>query len=252
MAAQLYARRALVGLGNPGAEFARTRHNAGRIVLDFIADEVLGRLPASVCAPLEPASLQIRAGRTTLAHASAYRLTYNQALASDWIDMHSARRRARTQAEGVAHGVVDIALVRPNTFMNLSGKATAQLARDWPHDEMLVLYDDVHLPLGLVRLKTAGSGGSHNGIRSIVDRMGSSAFPRLRIGIGLPEGAGPGAGSMAAYVLGKFGADELATLRLAAAFAGEVVRVYVHRGLQEAAAMANNMTAMEWRDSRAA
>lgn len=114
-------------------------------------------------------------------------------------------------------------LMKPQTFMNLSGRAVRQLMAFFKMDleRMLVVYDDVALPLGHLRFREKGSAGGHNGIKSIIGHMGGDGFPRLKMGIG---GARPG--EMTGHVLGKFAPDEhedlenmLATAREAVQFA---------------------------------
>ncbi|MFN2383219.1 MAG: aminoacyl-tRNA hydrolase [Gemmatimonadota bacterium] len=94
------------------------------------------------------------------------------------------RQGVRWQAEGTLAGQ-PVMLVKPGTFMNRSGTAVAALAAETPFtpDELLVCYDDLALPLGRLRIRPAGSHGGHNGMRSIIAKLGSEAFPRLRVGI---------------------------------------------------------------------
>lgn len=95
---------------------------------------------------------------------------------------------ARTSA--VRFGDEDLVLVKPQTYVNLSGKAVAKLARsyDVPLERVLVIHDDLDLPAGVVRAKRGGGHGGHNGLRSLNDQLGSGEFPRVRIGIGRPPG----------------------------------------------------------------
>lgn len=99
-----------------------------------------------------------------------------------------------------------IILARPQTFMNESGRAVAPLARFYQvqPERLLVVYDDLDLPLGTVRLRPEGGSGGHKGMRSIIEHLGGQDFPRLRIGVGRP----PGRMDPAAYVLQDFSADE--------------------------------------------
>lgn len=99
-----------------------------------------------------------------------------------------------------------VVLVKPETFMNESGRAVVALARFYqvPPEQMLVIYDDLDLPLGTVRLRPGGGSGGHKGMRSIIEHLGGQNFPRLRIGIGRP----PGQMDPAAYVLQDFSAEE--------------------------------------------
>lgn len=108
-----------------------------------------------------------------------------------------------------AHGVLAgrrVILAKPQTWMNESGKALAPLSRFYkvPPEAMLVVYDDLDIPLGTLRFRESGSSGGHRGVESIAQHLGSQAFPRLRLGIGRP----PGRMDPAAFVLQDFSADE--------------------------------------------
>jgi len=109
----------------------------------------------------------------------------------------------------IAFGTVQgrrVVLAQPQTFMNESGRAAVPLARFYqvPPDRFLVVYDDLDLPLGTIRLRPAGGSGGHKGMRSIIEHLGSRDFPRLRIGIDRP----PGRMDPAAYVLQDFSTEE--------------------------------------------
>lgn len=145
----------IVGLGNPGPEYSRTRHNAGWMAVD--------------------------------AFARKFR-----------IEVTRHEKNALTGAGRVAGGSAIVA--KPLTYMNVSGDAVRLLVNaylDSPRD-LLVVYDDIDLPLGRLRIRENGSSGTHNGMRSIVHALGTEAFPRLRIGIGTGEGA------LRDYVLDEF------------------------------------------------
>jgi PTH1 family peptidyl-tRNA hydrolase len=126
---------------------------------------------------------------------------------------------------------VDLALVKPMTYMNLSGTAVRKvLARDHvPLEDMLVVVDDFDLPLGRLRLREEGSAGTHNGLRSIVAEMGTQKFPRLRVGIG-----GHG-GSAVDHVLSAFAPDERADLELVLDAAADAVESWARDGGARAA-----------------
>ncbi|HJR53655.1 MAG TPA: aminoacyl-tRNA hydrolase [Gemmatimonadota bacterium] len=137
--------RAIVGLGNPGPEYADTRHNLGFWIVDSLAT-------------------RWKAGR--------------------WL-----RSGARSETRAVVDGR-EVTLLKPMTWMNRSGIAVRGL-RDslaCEPDEILVCYDELALPLGKIRLRARGSHGGHNGMRSIIDRLGTSEFPRLRVGIAPESG----------------------------------------------------------------
>lgn len=123
-------------------------------------------------------------------------------------------------------------LLKPQTFMNLSGQAVGKVARfhKWRPDELLVIYDDVSLPLGTLRFREKGSAGGHNGIKSILQHLGVDDFPRLKLGIG-----GPRPGEMTGHVLGKFAPDERETLENMLATAAEAVQFARSQGVANAA-----------------
>ncbi len=145
----------IVGLGNPGRMYAKTRHNAGFLALDRLADE-LG------------------------------------------IDV-SVKKFKALIGEGFYQGE-KVILVKPQTFMNLSGEAVGALMSYYKCDldDMLVISDDLDLPLGSVRIKAKGSSGGQRGIESIIQHLKSSNFHRLRIGIGKSDVI-----PVVDYVLGK-------------------------------------------------
>jgi PTH1 family peptidyl-tRNA hydrolase len=151
--------RIIVGLGNPGREYASTRHNLGFLVVD----ELARRLGA-----------------------------------------HGARKRFRSDlAEGTLDGE-RIVLVKPQTYMNLSGYAVREVV-NWyhaPRDNLLVVLDDLDLPSGTIRIRADGSAGGHNGLDSVIEQLGTRAVPRLRVGIG----RGPGVAT--AQVLSRFSPAE--------------------------------------------
>ena len=150
----------IVGLGNPGTEYERTRHNVGWMVLD--------------------------------AFAAKFR-----------IDVSRHEKNALTGTGRVAGG--SILLARPLTYMNLSGDAVRLLANAYLEDpaDLIVVFDDIDLPLGRLRIRESGSAGTHNGMRSIVEALGTEQFPRLRVGIGSADG-----GPLRDYVLDEFSAAE--------------------------------------------
>ncbi len=177
----------VVGLGNPGREYARTRHNVGFQCLDLLAER------------------------------HGIRLT---------------RRGKSSMGEGRIEGA-PVALVKPLTFMNSSGEVVGPMAGRLrvPLADVLVVYDDLDLPVGKLRLRASGSAGGHNGMKSIIASLGSSDFARLRIGIGRPEGSGGGAID---YVLGTFRKEEKSLVQEALDRAADAVEVWVAQGIEEA------------------
>jgi PTH1 family peptidyl-tRNA hydrolase len=124
------------------------------------------------------------------------------------------------------------ALFKPQTFMNLSGRAVQQILsfHKWLPEQMLVVYDDVALPLGTLRFREKGSAGGHNGIKSIIQHLGTDAFPRLKLGIGASE-----PGEMTGHVLGKFSPDERPHLENMLATAVDAVQLARSQGIATAA-----------------
>ncbi|MDX1523949.1 MAG: aminoacyl-tRNA hydrolase, partial [Anaerolineae bacterium] len=114
-------------------------------------------------------------------------------------------RSKAIMARGVLAGV-NVGLVKPQTFMNLSGEAVAPIARFYkvPPERIVVAYDDLDLPLARLRIRPKGGAGGHKGMRSIIQQLGTNEFPRFRLGIGRPSGPMP----VEAYVLQKFKPDE--------------------------------------------
>jgi PTH1 family peptidyl-tRNA hydrolase len=157
----------LVGLGNPGAKYAETRHNVGFMVLERLARD--GAAP-----------------------------------------FRSQPRLQGLLAE-IGSGAGRLRLLMPQTYMNESGRSI-RAALDWYRLEpaqLLVLVDDMDLPLGRLRLRASGSAGGHNGLRSTIQHLGSQDFARLRIGIGAPaENPAERRARTVSHVLGRFAAEE--------------------------------------------
>ena len=179
----------IVGLGNPGMEYANTRHNIGFQVLDHLA------------------------------------ITAEVRFSPDrYGDRAELRHKGRT-----------FILIKPSTFMNLSGKAV----RYWmdqenvPADRVLVVTDDLAIPFGAIRLRGKGGAGGHNGLTSIIELIGTEEFPRLRFGIGsdFPKGR------QSEYVLGAWSEAERKVLPERVELAGKAILQFGLLGL--AAAMNN-------------
>ena len=153
----------IVGLGNPGEDYARSRHNVGWLVAD--------------------------------AFAKKFR-----------IDINRHEKEAMTGEGRVAGGSVKVA--KPLTYMNLSGDAVRLLANAYLDDtrDLIVVYDEIDLPLGKLRIRPHGSAGTHNGMRSIVAALGTEQFPRLRFGV---RGASYSDVRLRDYVLDDFTDEEL-------------------------------------------
>ena len=131
----------IIGLGNPGKEYHRTRHNVGFDVIDVLSEK-----------------LNIQVNRSLM-----------HGLVGDGF-----------------FGGEKVMLVKPQTFMNLSGQCVSELVSFYkvPMDRLLLIYDDIDLPLGKLRLRQSGSAGTHNGMRSVIGLLGRQDFPRLRVGVG--------------------------------------------------------------------
>ena len=148
----------------------------------------------------------------------------------------SFESRVRWQASSakLADGTL---LLKPGTFMNLSGRAVQAAAAFFklPPESLLVVFDDVSLPLGTLRFREGGGHGGHDGVRSIIESLGSDQFPRLKIGIGES-----GAGKLVGHVLGRFREDERDALEKALARAVDAVQLALSQGVA-AAANAHNV-----------
>jgi PTH1 family peptidyl-tRNA hydrolase len=123
-------------------------------------------------------------------------------------------------------------LLKPQTFMNLSGRAIQKVLafHQWAPEQMLVVFDDAALPLGTLRFREKGSAGGHNGMKSIIEHLGTDVFPRLKIGIG-----GALDGGLTDHVLGKFSLDERVLLENTLATALEAVQLARSQGIAAAA-----------------
>ena len=160
----------IVGLGNPGSRFERTRHNVGFDVLDrFAAEEGLAFGAASGGASDATAKLE---------------------------KLEKLQRRSRAKLALGAVAGKRVVLVKPQTFMNLSGESVKTLMRHYrvSNDRLLVVYDDLDTPVARLKLKGKGGHGGHNGVRNIIDECpgcSDKSFPRLKVGVGRPKGDAP-------------------------------------------------------------
>lgn len=135
----------------------------------------------------------------------------------------------RSLTQTVELGGAKVLLMKPITYMNLSGEAVGEAARFFkiPADHVLVLSDDVSLPVGKLRIRKGGSAGGHNGLKSIIQHLGTDQFPRVKIGVG--EKPHPDY-DMADWVLGKFAGEDLKTITQAIQRAGKAAECYIHDG----------------------
>ena len=182
----------IVGLGNPGAEYERTRHNLGFMLVDLLAVEAQTQVKRTECRAL--------IGRAEI--------------------------EART-----------VELAKPQTFMNLSGEAVNCLLQkpERSVEELIVISDDLALPLGKLRLRTQGSHGGQNGLRSVIECLKTNDFIRLRIGIA-PEHPVTNASD---FVLGKFSKGEAETIERVLKNAADAIRSVIRDGVDEAMARFN-------------
>lgn len=153
------------------------------------------------------------------------------------VELLAARHRIKLdQAQHQARlglGLVDsvgVALVKPLTYMNRSGRAVAPLARKYgiTPDRILVVADDLDLPTGKVRLRQKGSAGGHNGHKSLIESLGTTEYPRIKIGIGRPKD------QTVDHVLSKFHPEERQTVREALELAADVVESVLRDGIERA------------------
>lgn len=139
--------------------------------------------------------------------------------------------RSAFQGE-VAEGTIDaekLLLLCPHTLMNLSG-GSVLAARDFykiPHEDLLIVSDDLNLPLGKLRFRKSGSSGGQRGLKDIIERLGTDEIPRLRIGVGSP----PPRRDYAGFVLGRFRKDELPEIDLAVGLAADAVETWAREGI---------------------
>lgn len=149
-----------------------------------------------------------------------------------WADRHNLRFDRLQKEAQVAQGVVGdkkVLLAQPQTYMNESGRAVQGLLHFYkiPLEQLIVVYDDLDLPLGQLRLRPQGGAGGQRGVRSIIQSVGSEAFARLRVGIGRP----PGRMEPAAYVLQDFSDEQEAEMAITRQLAGDALSCWLAEGL---------------------
>lgn len=178
----------IAGLGNPGRQYEKTRHNMGFDTIDELIDR--HRIPQG-----------------GIAHKAMY-------------------------GKGMIAGEKVLA-VKPLTYMNLSGESL----REWvnyykldPETEMIVIYDDIDLEPGQIRIRKKGSAGGHNGIKSIIAQLGTQNFYRIKVGVG----AKPRGWDLADYVLGRFSLDERIAVDKAICDAADAVEMILRDGIESA------------------
>ncbi len=151
---------------------------------------------------------------------------------AEYLGTGFSRMESKALVAKADHKGEHLILAKPQTFMNLSGQAVSSLQRFYkiPLDRLIVVYDEVDLDFGILRLRPSGGSAGHNGMNSIIDHLGTQEFPRLRIGVGRP----PGRMDAAAYVLQDFSSTEEAELALIRQQAVEALLVYVSQGIAAA------------------
>lgn len=146
--------------------------------------------------------------------------------------------------EGIARNREKIRLLKPLTYMNLSGQSM-QAVISWyklPAESVLVIYDDMDLPLGKTRLRLSGSAGGHNGMKSAIASLSTQNFPRLRIGIGKPKNEKSDDSNTVSHVLGRFSANENKLMSEVLQFVVECVELSLKQGVEKAMNRCNSYT----------
>lgn len=179
----------IVGLGNPGQQYANTRHNCGFRAIDILAEK-LG-------CKIDKGKFQGLYGQATVGGKKVY-------------------------------------LLKPQTYMNLSGRSVSQLSAYYhiPPERIIVLFDDISLPPGRLRIRSDGSAGGHNGIKSIIGEIGSQDFPRVKIGVGAEPHAEQ---DLADWVLSSFSTQEEKDLAFALSNAADAALCILEKGVYESA-----------------
>ena len=187
--------KVIVGLGNPGAQYANTPHSVGFEAVDAIASEI----------------------------------------GAAW---ENKKAFSCLMARGVLAGV-PVLLVKPQTFMNLSGDSVAPVVKyhNATNEDLIVIQDDIDLAAGRIRIRKGGSCGGHNGIRNIIERLGSSAFTRIKIGVGKDKS------NVIGHVLGKFDPASRALADQCVAISVKVAATIVKEGADKAMNLYNGWSA---------
>lgn len=179
----------IVGLGNPGKEYANTKHNCGFRAIDLIAEKLNCKI--------DKAKFQGLYGQATFSGTKLY-------------------------------------LLKPQTYMNLSGRSVLQISAYFnvPPQKIIVLFDDISLEPGRLRLRSDGSAGGHNGIKSIIAELGSQDFPRVKIGVGAKPHKDA---DLADWVLSGFTSAEEKLMAVSLNNAADAALCIIEKGLAEAA-----------------
>ena len=183
----------LVGLGNPGPKYARSRHNVGFRAVDALCEQQRCRCD---------------------------------------------RLRLKALTGFCELGGQKVLLVKPMTYMNLSGQAVRPLADYYkiPPERILVIFDDISLPVGRLRVRPDGSAGGHNGVKSLIAELGTQDFPRVKVGVGAKPHPDY---DLADWVLSRFSAEDEVHIRDAVANAAGAVETLLSDGVEAAASRYN-------------
>lgn len=186
----------VVGLGNPGREYERTRHNVGFDVIDYLSEKL----------SFEVSKIKFKG------------LIGEKSISSE-----------------------KVIFLKPSTFMNLSGESVRDAANFYkiPAENIIVIYDDVAVEAGRLRIRPSGSDGGHNGMKSIIYQLANDQFPRVRVGISAPRG------EMVSHVLGKFTEDERNLIEQVVKVAGDAAIEIIQSGVQSAMNRYNSFKASE-------
>ena len=178
--------RLIVGLGNPGEKYRRTRHNVGFMVVDALADR--------------------------------WRVN------DEWRERFEALQIKTTV------GAEPVIIAKPLTFMNLSGQAVSAIAGFFKIEpaDVFAIVDEAALPLGRLRARREGGAGGHNGLKSLIQHLGTQAFPRMRVGVG----RGADGRDLSDHVLGRFETAERDTVSAAVLRAAEATEMFIADGIE--------------------
>lgn len=191
--APLVLPKLIVGLGNPGQKYDRTRHNIGFEIVDALAKS----LP----------DVSLVANKRFQGNAGEFR---------------SAGER--------------MVLLKPSTYMNRSGQSVRAVL-DWyklAPAKVLIVYDDMDLPTGKLRMRLSGGAGGHNGMKSIISHLGTKAFPRLRVGVGSADKSGNPDGAVISHVLGRFSPAERKVVDAVILMAVDAIDLSLRKGVERA------------------
>lgn len=194
----------IVGLGNPGTKYDRTRHNVGFDVIDCLAKR--------------------------------------------WnIRLKEEKRFKGEIGQGLGPKGLKLTLLKPTTFMNRSGDSVRAVIDwyKWSPQAVLIVYDDMDLPVGKIRLRKAGSAGGHNGMKSLISCLGTQEFPRLRMGIDSPKSNRVVQSDTVSYVLGRFAPPEQKIIQEVTELCADAVELAMKQGVEISMNRYNSRTVAE-------